>query len=87
MIWFRGSWLFFLLIRILYSRFHFYPVSEIYTSEKSGNDDAGDGSQDNPFKTVLKAMRFLSVEPFPPIFVDSKTEGEVRLRSLLFASR
>ena len=30
------------------------PVAEIYTSEKSGSDETGDGTQDKPFKTVLQ---------------------------------
>ncbi|XP_076465068.1 asparagine--tRNA ligase, cytoplasmic-like isoform X2 [Babylonia areolata] len=49
---------------------------EIYTSESSGSDETGDGSKDKPFKTVIQAMRKAGKEPFPPIFVDSKTEGE-----------
>ncbi|KAK7116088.1 asparagine--tRNA ligase, cytoplasmic-like [Littorina saxatilis] len=49
---------------------------EIYTSELEGSDETGDGSKDNPFKTVIQAMRKADKEPFPPIFVDGKTEGE-----------
>lgn len=52
-------------------------TTEIYVSESKGNDEAGDGSQAAPFKTLLAALKTLSVEPFPPIFVDSKVEGEV----------
>ncbi|XP_076465067.1 asparagine--tRNA ligase, cytoplasmic-like isoform X1 [Babylonia areolata] len=51
-------------------------LAEIYTSESSGSDETGDGSKDKPFKTVIQAMRKAGKEPFPPIFVDSKTEGE-----------
>ncbi|KAL8565234.1 hypothetical protein ACOMHN_001132 [Nucella lapillus] len=51
-------------------------LAEIYTSESSGNDETGDGTKDNPFKSVIQAMRKAGKEPFPPIFVDSKTEGE-----------
>nr|KAG5706581.1 hypothetical protein BaRGS_028752 [Batillaria attramentaria] len=50
--------------------------AEIYTSERTGSDETGDGSKDKPFKSVLQAMRKAGKEPFPPIFVDSKTEGE-----------
>ncbi|KAK7496951.1 hypothetical protein BaRGS_00011931 [Batillaria attramentaria] len=51
-------------------------MAEIYTSERTGSDETGDGSKDKPFKSVLQAMRKAGKEPFPPIFVDSKTEGE-----------
>lgn len=49
----------------------------IYTSEAYGNDESGDGTQSKPFKSVLQAMRHAGKEPFPPIYVDSKVEGEV----------
>ncbi|XP_003742548.1 asparagine--tRNA ligase, cytoplasmic [Galendromus occidentalis] len=49
-------------------------AAPIYTSEKNGNDETGDGSQENPFKTVLQAMRSAKQEPFPPIFVDGKKD-------------
>lgn len=29
-------------------------VGEIYTSEATGNDETGDGSQEKPFKTILR---------------------------------
>lgn len=48
---------------------------EIYTSEKTGSDESGDGSEGKPFKTVLQAMRKAGKEPFPVIYVDGKTEG------------
>lgn len=44
----------------------------IYTSEKTGNDETGDGSESKPFKTVLKAMHTVGAEPFPQIMVDTK---------------
>lgn len=44
----------------------------MYTSEKRGNDETGDGSENQPFKTVLQAMRHAGKEPFPTIYVDSK---------------
>ncbi|XP_065223105.1 asparagine--tRNA ligase, cytoplasmic [Planococcus citri] len=50
--------------------------SIIYTSEQYGDDDSGDGTSSKPFKTVLQAMRFAGKEPFPPIHVDSRIEGE-----------
>ncbi|XP_063697093.1 asparagine--tRNA ligase, cytoplasmic [Culicoides brevitarsis] len=46
----------------------------IYTSDKHGNDETGNGSKESPFKTVLKAMHHAGKEPFPPIFVDCKDE-------------
>lgn len=50
---------------------------ELYTSEKYGNDESGDGTESKPLKTILQAMRHAGKEPFPVIYVDSKTEGEV----------
>ena len=52
----------------------FIIAGEIYTSEKRGSDETGDGSDKNPFKTVLQAMRHAGKEPFPAIFVDAKDE-------------
>lgn len=51
-------------------------IGEIYTSEKSGCDESGDGSESKPLKTILQAMRHAGKEPFPVIYVDSKTEGQ-----------
>ncbi|CAL1291647.1 unnamed protein product [Larinioides sclopetarius] len=50
-------------------------LSEIYISE-SGSDEAGDGTQKFPFKTVLKAMRYSGKEPFPNFYVESNKDGE-----------
>ena len=50
----------------------------VYTSEKAGSDETGDGTEGKPFKTVLQAMRHAGREPFPVIFVDGKEEGKVR---------
>lgn len=54
-----------------------YILDELYTSEKYGNDASGDGTELKPFKTILQAMKHAGKEPFPIIYVDSKTEGEV----------
>ncbi|XP_003703246.1 asparagine--tRNA ligase [Megachile rotundata] len=51
-------------------------LDAIYTSEKSGNDETGDGSESNPFKTVLKAMHSVGKEPFPQIYHDSSKGSE-----------
>lgn len=51
-------------------------LGEIYTSEKNGNDEKGDGSENNPFKSILQAMRYAGKEPFPVFYVDGKTEGK-----------
>lgn len=53
----------------------------IYTSEKHGNDETGDGSEAKPFKTVLKAMHYAGKEPFPPIYVDGK-EDDVKYQPI-----
>ncbi|KAG8226985.1 hypothetical protein J437_LFUL000290 [Ladona fulva] len=51
-------------------------LAEVYTSEKHGSDDNGDGTAAKPFKTILKAMHHIGKEPFPTIHVDSKEEGK-----------
>lgn len=52
-------------------------TEEIYTSEKNGCDESGDGSENKPYKTILQAMRHAGKEPFPTIYVDSKEEAKV----------
>ncbi|CAH0595445.1 unnamed protein product [Chrysodeixis includens] len=52
-------------------------IGEIYTSDKKGSDETGDGSEAKPFKTILQAMRHAGKEPFPTIYVDAKEEGKV----------
>lgn len=52
-------------------------LGELYTSEKKGSDEAGDGTEQNPFKTVLQAMRHAGKEPFPSILVDAKEEEKL----------
>lgn len=47
-------------------------LGELYTSDKEGNDESGDGTAEHPFKTILQAMRHAGKEPFPTIFVDGK---------------
>ncbi|KAH8377667.1 hypothetical protein KR093_006587, partial [Drosophila rubida] len=44
----------------------------LFTSEKRGSDETGDGSEPKPYKTILQAMRHAGKEPFPTIYVDSK---------------
>lgn len=46
----------------------------IYTSEKNGHDESGDGTEQKPFKTILQAMRHAGSEPFPIIYVDGKED-------------
>lgn len=49
----------------------------IYTSEKEGSDESGDGSAQKPFKTVMQALRITDgEEPLPQIMVDGKADGE-----------
>uniref|UniRef100_A0A182UHX8 Asparagine--tRNA ligase, cytoplasmic n=1 Tax=Anopheles melas TaxID=34690 RepID=A0A182UHX8_9DIPT len=49
-------------------------LSELYTSEKRGNDETGKGTAEEPFKTILRAMKHAGKEPFPTIYADSKDE-------------
>lgn len=50
---------------------------ELYTSEKHGSDESGDGTQEKPFKTVLEALRRAQQEPYPTVFVDGKSDEKV----------
>jgi len=51
-------------------------TGELYTSEKNGSDETGDGTPEKPLKTILQAMKQAGKEPFPCIYVDSKEEGK-----------
>ncbi|CAG7836537.1 unnamed protein product [Allacma fusca] len=52
----------------------------IYTSERDGSDETGDGSEIKPFKTSLKALTVLAERleprPWPTIFVDSDEDDK-----------
>lgn len=50
-------------------------IGEIYTSDKNGSDESGNGTESKPFKTIMQAMRHAGKEPFPVIYVDGKEEG------------
>ncbi|XP_035824730.1 asparagine--tRNA ligase, cytoplasmic [Aplysia californica] len=52
-------------------------MAEIYTSKYKGDDETGDGTKDNPLRTVLQAMRKAGQEPFPLIYWDSKNPEQV----------
>ena len=51
-------------------------LAAIYTSQKIGNDETGNGTESAPFKTILQAMRHAGKEPFPPIYQDSQKDGK-----------
>ena len=36
------------------NKWSLFILAEIYTSEKDGSDETGSGTQDQPFKTILK---------------------------------
>ena len=48
----------------------------IYTSECRGSDETGEGTDENPFQTVVKAIKHAGKEPFPTIYVDVKPDSE-----------
>ncbi|CAF0984043.1 unnamed protein product, partial [Didymodactylos carnosus] len=48
--------------------------SGIYTSEKHGSDEQGDGTESKPFKTILQALRKHTGDDEYIIYVDSKDE-------------
>lgn len=53
-------------------------VGEIYTSEKSGSDESGNGTESQPFKTILHALKVKATpgqDPLPVIYVDNKEEN------------
>ena len=50
----------------------------IYTSERRGCDKGGEGSKNNPFKSILQAMKSAKQEPFPMIMVDHRKIESVR---------
>jgi len=50
---------------------------ELFTSEKRGSDETGDGTRQKPFKTLLQALKHAGKEPFPAVYVDGKEEGQV----------
>lgn len=58
----------------IFSTFFSFGVDAIYTSDKSGNDETGNGSEAAPYKTILRAMKHAGKEPFPTIYVDAKDE-------------
>ncbi|XP_043278024.1 asparagine--tRNA ligase, cytoplasmic [Venturia canescens] len=49
-------------------------MAAIYTSEKNGDDETGLGTESQPFKTILQAMRHAGKEPFPTIYQDRKDD-------------
>lgn len=50
---------------------------DLYTSEKNGSDESGDGSKSKPYKTIMRAMTHAGGEPFPTIYVDGKDDVQV----------
>uniref|UniRef100_A0A8C1C0P1 Asparaginyl-tRNA synthetase 1 n=1 Tax=Cyprinus carpio carpio TaxID=630221 RepID=A0A8C1C0P1_CYPCA len=66
----------YMFISKMFTPLWFSPAEELYVSDKQGSDVDGDGSEQKPFKTPLKALLFVGKEPFPVIYVDSQKEGE-----------
>ena len=56
--------------------FNNFKGDPIYTSEKHGSDEHGNGTEEKPFKSILQAMRHAGKEPFPNIYQDSQKDGE-----------
>ena len=52
-------------------------AAELFTSAKRGSDETGDGTRSKPFKTLLNAFKHVGKEPFPPVYVDGKEQGQV----------
>nr|AFM90253.1 asparaginyl-tRNA synthetase, cytoplasmic-like protein [Callorhinchus milii] len=51
-------------------------LDELYVSDREGDDSAGTGTKEKPFKTALQALIAFGKEPLPTIYVDSQKEGE-----------
>ncbi|XP_058026473.1 asparagine--tRNA ligase, cytoplasmic [Ahaetulla prasina] len=51
-------------------------LREVYVSDREGCDNAGDGTEEKPFKTALQALMSTGKEPFPTIYVDSHKENQ-----------
>lgn len=56
-------------------------LGDLYTSEKNGSDDSGDGSKSKPYKTIMRAMTHAGGEPFPTIYVDGKDDVQYEVAS------
>ena len=56
----------------------------IYTSEKRGSDENGEGTYKVPYKTILQAMRRFGKEPFPTIYQDPKPDSEAAKSGQLY---
>ncbi|KNC84404.1 asparaginyl-tRNA synthetase, cytoplasmic [Sphaeroforma arctica JP610] len=57
---------------LIYAPLH--SVADVYTSEKTGNDEDGDGTERVPFKTPLKAFILAAGNPVN-VFVDCEEVG------------
>lgn len=62
----------------IFDLYKFQGSGELFTSEKSGSDETGDGTEQKPFKTIARALRHAGQEPFPTIQVDGKSEDKVQ---------
>ncbi|KAH0627847.1 hypothetical protein JD844_008354 [Phrynosoma platyrhinos] len=51
-------------------------LGEVYVSDREGSDATGDGTQEKPFKTALRALMCVGKEPFPTIYVDSQKDDQ-----------
>ena len=52
----------------------------VYTSDSRGSDEAGEGTYEKPFKTVMKGVKHVGKEPFPPIYIDVKPDSDAAKR-------
>ena len=56
----------------------------IYTSEKRGSDESGDGTYKVPYKTIKQAMWRYGKEPFPTLYQDPKPDSEASKSGQLY---
>lgn len=50
-------------------------MATVFSSEKHGCDESGNGTEEKPFKTIFQALKSVKLEPTPIVMVDGKDEN------------
>ena len=75
----KETWLFFL--QSTDRNIFLLILGEIYTSESTGNDETGDGTQEKPFQTILR-VSFTVITCHPMYEQHLQTLYHIRLRNI-----